>query len=51
MKKDMEGTSQTFTVGKMDAGVAILLSDDHNIVEMPANLLPVRVCFRSGRWW
>ncbi|KAL2913511.1 hypothetical protein HK105_206971 [Polyrhizophydium stewartii] len=29
-----------FTVGKVDAGVAILLSPDHHLIEFPANLLP-----------
>ncbi|KAH6568549.1 hypothetical protein BASA50_001182 [Batrachochytrium salamandrivorans] len=33
-------TSIQFTVGKVDAGMAILLSPDHHLIEFPANLLP-----------
>eukprot|EP00842_Homolaphlyctis_polyrhiza_P003880 jgi/Hompol1/4493/HPOL_000555-RA len=33
-------TSVQFTVGKVDAGMAILLSPDHHLIEFPANLLP-----------
>ncbi|KAK5668269.1 hypothetical protein QVD99_005305 [Batrachochytrium dendrobatidis] len=33
-------TSIQFTVGKVDAGIAVLLSPDHHLIEFPANLLP-----------
>ncbi|KAI9324601.1 BRCT domain-containing protein [Zopfochytrium polystomum] len=32
--------SQEFTVGKVDAGMAILLSPDHHLIEFPATILP-----------
>jgi chitin biosynthesis protein CHS5 len=35
-----EVSSVQFTVGKMDAGVAILLSPDHHIIEFPTTILP-----------
>ncbi|TPX30631.1 hypothetical protein SeMB42_g07892 [Synchytrium endobioticum] len=35
-----EVTSVQFTVGKLDAGMAILLSPDHHLVEFPATILP-----------
>lgn len=31
---------QQFTVGKLDAGLAVLISQDHHVVEIPATLLP-----------
>ena len=37
--------SQQFTVGKLDAGLAILLSPDHHVVEFPSTILPVRSTF------
>ena len=37
----MNQTTHTFTVGKLDAGVAILLSPDHHLLEFPATILPV----------
>jgi hypothetical protein len=36
-----EATSVQFTVGKLDAGMAILLSPDHHLIEFPATILPV----------
>jgi hypothetical protein len=36
-----EVVSQEFTVGKVDAGMAILLSPDHHLIEFPATILPV----------
>ncbi|KAI8921787.1 BRCT domain-containing protein [Entophlyctis helioformis] len=35
-----EVTSVQFTVGKVDAGMAILLSPDHHLLEFPAVMLP-----------
>ncbi|KAJ3102127.1 Chitin synthase, class 5 [Phlyctochytrium planicorne] len=35
-----EVVSQEFTVGKVDAGMAILLSPDHHLIEFPATILP-----------
>ncbi|KAJ3057318.1 Chitin synthase, class 5 [Rhizophlyctis rosea] len=35
-----EVTSVQFTVGKLDAGMAILLSPDHHLIEFPATILP-----------
>jgi len=29
-----------FTVGKLDAGMALLLSPDHHLIEFPATILP-----------
>ena len=37
----LEVTSVQFTVGKLDAGMAILLSPDHHLIEFPATILPV----------
>ncbi|KAI9327638.1 BRCT domain-containing protein [Zopfochytrium polystomum] len=36
----VEAVSQEFTVGKVDAGMAILLSPDHHLIEFPATILP-----------
>ncbi|CAG8558285.1 7081_t:CDS:2 [Paraglomus brasilianum] len=33
-------TSVEFTVGKLDAGMAILLTEDHHLIEFPSLLLP-----------
>ncbi|CAO3600239.1 unnamed protein product [Absidia cylindrospora] len=33
-------TSVQFTVGKVDAGMAILLTEDHHLIEFPSLLLP-----------
>ncbi|SAM07076.1 hypothetical protein [Absidia glauca] len=33
-------TSVQFTVGKLDAGMAILLTEDHHLIEFPSLLLP-----------
>ncbi|KAI9202270.1 BRCT domain-containing protein [Polychytrium aggregatum] len=33
-------TSVQFTIGKLDAGMAILLSPDHHLIEFPATILP-----------
>ncbi|KAJ3417023.1 MutS protein msh5 [Chytridiales sp. JEL 0842] len=38
-----EVVSQEFTVGKVDAGMAILLSPDHHLIEFPATILPAGV--------
>ncbi|TPX69716.1 hypothetical protein CcCBS67573_g06779 [Chytriomyces confervae] len=35
-----EVVSQEFTVGKVDAGMAILLSPDHHLIEFPSTILP-----------
>ncbi|KAJ3135782.1 Chitin synthase, class 5 [Physocladia obscura] len=35
-----EVVSQEFTVGKVDAGMAILLSHNHHLIEFPATILP-----------
>lgn len=40
-------TSVQFTVGKVDAGMAILLSPDHHLIEFPATILPVGLFFLS----
>ena len=36
----MDVTSVQFTVGKLDAGMAILLSPNHDVVEIPSSMLP-----------
>ncbi|KAJ3078081.1 Chitin synthase, class 5 [Quaeritorhiza haematococci] len=36
----MDCCSVQFTVGKLDAGMAILLSPDHHLIEFPATILP-----------
>ncbi|KAI8815427.1 BRCT domain-containing protein [Cladochytrium replicatum] len=36
----MECVGVQFTVGKVDAGMAILLSPDHHLIEFPATILP-----------
>ncbi|KAJ3129419.1 Chitin synthase, class 5 [Nowakowskiella sp. JEL0407] len=36
----LEVTSVQFTVGKLDAGMAILLSPNHHLIEFPATILP-----------
>jgi NAD-dependent DNA ligase len=36
----MQVASVQFTVGKVDAGTALLLSPDHHVVEFPASILP-----------
>ncbi|CAO3685624.1 unnamed protein product [Rhizopus microsporus] len=33
-------TSVQFTVGKLNAGMAILLTEDHHLIEFPSLLLP-----------
>ncbi|CAJ0755796.1 18271_t:CDS:2 [Entrophospora sp. SA101] len=33
-------TSVQFTVGKLDAGMAILLTEEHHLIEFPSLLLP-----------
>ncbi|KAJ3202024.1 Chitin synthase, class 5 [Entophlyctis luteolus] len=35
-----EVVAQEFTVGKVDAGIAILLSPDHHLIEFPSTILP-----------
>jgi hypothetical protein len=40
---DLTMLTQQFTVGKLDAGMAILLSPDHHVVEFPATILPTGV--------
>jgi predicted Na+-dependent transporter len=36
-----EASSVQFTVGKIDAGLAILLSADNHVLEFPSAMLPV----------
>ncbi|KAI9295029.1 BRCT domain-containing protein [Neoconidiobolus thromboides FSU 785] len=36
----MDSTSSLFTVGKVDAGLAILLTEDNHLIEFPSILLP-----------
>ncbi|KAG0166157.1 Chitin synthase, class 5 [Apophysomyces sp. BC1034] len=40
-------TSIQFTVGKLDAGMAILLTEDHHLIEFPSLLLPKGVASGS----
>ncbi|ORX61507.1 BRCT domain-containing protein [Hesseltinella vesiculosa] len=40
-------TSVQFTVGKLDAGMAILLTEDHHLIEFPSLLLPKGVASGS----
>jgi hypothetical protein len=39
-----------FTVGKIDAGVAILLSQDNHVIEFPSAMLPVCRCLCRKRY-
>lgn len=40
MKKDLEAVSCQFTIGKIDAGQALLISSANTILEIPSSLLP-----------
>lgn len=41
--KANEAVSVQFTVGKIDAGIAILLSPENHIIEFPSSILPDKV--------
>jgi hypothetical protein len=43
-----EASSVQFTVGKIDAGLAILLSADNHVLEFPSAMLPV-LWFNAGQ--
>ncbi|KAJ2047515.1 hypothetical protein GGH13_009181, partial [Coemansia sp. S155-1] len=40
-------TSAQFTVGKLDAGMAMLLTEDYQLIEFPSVLLPKGVVLGS----